>query len=62
MNPFLDEDNKNKDKSTKDKENNEENKCEKYDENKMAVRIIHYYLDTNSGNYAKRAFAFGSTS
>lgn len=28
----------------------------------MAVRIIHYYLDTNSGNYAKRAFAFGSTS
>ncbi|EAM0531802.1 hypothetical protein D3O42_03140 [Campylobacter jejuni] len=62
VNPFLDEDNKNKDKSTKDKENNEENKYEKYDENKMAVRIIHYYLDTNSGNYAKRAFAFGSTS
>ncbi|EHH1547953.1 hypothetical protein J7H13_001782, partial [Campylobacter jejuni] len=62
VNPFLDEDNKNKDKSTKDRENNEENKYEKYDENKMAVRIIHYYLDTNSGNYAKRAFAFGSTS
>ncbi|WP_223207471.1 hypothetical protein [Campylobacter coli] len=62
VNPFLDEGNKNKDKSTKDKENNEENKYEKYDENKMAVRIIHYYLDTNSGNYAKRAFAFGSTS
>ncbi|ARJ55804.1 hypothetical protein [Campylobacter cuniculorum] len=35
---------------------------EKYDENKMAVEISHYYLDINSSDYAKRSFAFGSTS